>query len=196
MQRKLTSFHTKAKKPLKRSAFKTPKKGKKRPVTKKKPVSRLMEPWIKAIPESQAHGSGTFQKRLWKLTSDYVRIRDFYTYKVCAATGKTFEHWKDSHAGHLKPYSTCNALFKFDVRNIHMQHGNSNKWGNFDTFRDFEKVVRNRGYDFDKFERENQKAQGSRLYDSDVVEQMKKVLKLMAKLPEQPDYHERVSNLI
>jgi len=152
--------------------------------------------WLKAIPESQSHGSGTFQKRLWRLTSDYVRIRDFYAYGCCVATGKRFETWKESHAGHLKPYSTCNALFKFDIRNIHAQHGNSNKWGNFDTFRDFEKVVRNRGYDFDAFERQNRQAQGASLRDSEVLEEIKKRLILMKKLPEKPEYFERALALL
>ena len=151
--------------------------------------------WLKAIPESQSHGSGTYQKRLWKLTSDYVRIRDFYAYGCCVATGKRFETWKESHAGHLKPYTKCNALFKFDTRNIHAQHGNSNKWGNFDTFRDFEKVVRNRGYDFDAFERENNKANGASLRDPEVLEEIKKRLILMKDLPEKPEYFERAFEL-
>jgi 5-methylcytosine-specific restriction endonuclease McrA len=147
--------------------------------------------WLKAIPESQAHGSGTYQKRLWKLTSDYVRIRDWHLYKVCSATGKRIESWQDGQAGHLKPYSKCNALFKFDLRNIHMQSASSNKWGNFDTFRDYEKVVRNRRYDFDAFERENNKANGASLRDSEVLNAAEKLLTLMKDLPEQPEYFER-----
>ena len=163
---------------------------------KKSTKGKVLPNWLKAIPESQAHGSGTFQKRLWRLTSDYVRIRDFYLYGCCAATGKRIEHWSQGQAGHLKPYSTCNALFKFDVRNIHLQSASSNKWGNFDTFRDYEKVVRNRGYDFDNFERENNLANGSRLYDADVVEEIKKILILMKELPEKPDYYDRAIELL
>lgn len=162
----------------------------------KKAHAKALPNWLRAIPESQSHGSGTFQKRLWKITSDYVRIRDFYAYGCCVATGKRFEHWNESHAGHLKPYSTCNGLFKFDIRNIHAQHGNSNKWGNFDTFRDFEKVVRNRGYDFDLFEKENRDAQGSSLRDSEVLEEIKKRLILMKDLPEKPEYFERAYSLL
>lgn len=163
-----------------------------KPSNKKK----TLPSFLKAIPESQAHGSGTFQKRLWKITSDYVRIRDFYAYGVCVATGKRFERWQDSHAGHLKPYSRCNALFKFDTRNIHAQHGNSNKWGNYDTFKDFEKVVRNRGYDFDTFLEENRQAEGASLRDSEVLEEIKKRLLLMKELPEKPDYFERAYSLL
>lgn len=172
---------------------------KKRTRSKKQPVKTISAPipnWIKAIPESQSHGSGTYQKRLWKLVSDYVRIRDFYKYGYCAATGTHFERWKDSQAGHLKPYTNCNCLYKFDVRNIHAQHGNSNKFGNYDTFRDMEKEVKRRGYDWDAFEKENNAENGCRLYDSDVVEKMKDVLELMAELPESPYYFVRSYTLL
>lgn len=157
---------------------------------------KALPSWLKAIPESQSHGSGTYQKRLWKLTSDYVRIRDFYAYGCCVATGKRFDRWQDSHAGHLKPYSKCNALFKFDIRNIHAQHGNSNKWGNYDTFKDFEQVVRNRGYDFDTFLEENRQAEGASLRDTEVLEEIKKRLILMKDLPEKPDYFDRAYTLL
>ena len=182
-----------------RDATKPKKATKKRTAVKKsanKKKSRSLPTWLKAIPESKAHGAGTYQKRLWRLTSDYVRIRDWYEYGVCAATGVSFEHWSKAHAGHLKPYSNCNGLYKFDVRNIHMQHGYSNKHGNYDTFRDFEKVVVNRGYDFKKFERENQKAAGCSLRDNEVEEAIKFLLKKMKKLPEQPAYFERSYSLL
>ena len=167
----------------------------------KKPVQRISRPleaWLKAIPASKAHGSGTYQQRLWKLTSDYVRIRDFHAYGTCAATGKHFDDWKGMNvqAGHLKPYSTCNGLFKFDVRNIHAQDGYNNKFGNYDDFRNFEKEVKRRGYDWDLFEEENKKNIGCRLYDTDVIEEIKTLLLKMGELPEQPPYYERAVMLL
>ena len=72
-----------------RDATKPKKATKKRTAVKKsanKKKSRSLPTWLKAIPESKAHGAGTYQKRLWRLTSDYVRIRDWYEYGVCAAT--------------------------------------------------------------------------------------------------------------
>ena len=207
-ERKLTGFHTKPRKPLRAKTALKSKTGmsgresaKKRSESQNKRVKSISTPvpaWIKAIPESKAHGAGTYQKRLWKLTSDYVRIRDFHKYGCCAATGKQFETWKGPacQAGHLKPYSTCNGLFKFDVRNIHAQHGNSNKFGNYDDFRNFEKEVKRRGYDWDQFERENNLNNGCRLYDSDVIEAIKHLLNEMSKLPEQPEYYERAVNLL
>jgi hypothetical protein len=167
------------------------------PKVKSKPRKAVkLSSWLKAIPESQAHGSGTYQKRLWKVTSDYVRLRDWHKYGVCVATGTKIERWQDGQAGHLKPYSNCNALFKFDVRNIHLQSASSNKWGNRDTWIDYEKVVRNRGYNIDAFERENMKATGASLRNSEVEERIKIVLHLMKKLPEQPEYFQRVMSLL
>lgn len=185
------------KKPLKATKIgKTPKLYGEVANFKKSAKKKTLPDFLRAIPESQSHGSGTYQKRLWKITSDYVRIRDFYAYGCCVATGKRFERWQDSHAGHLKPYSRCNALFKFDIRNIHAQHGNSNKWGNYDTFKDFETVVRNRGYDFDTFLEENRQAEGASLRDPEVLEEIKKRLILMKDLPEKPDYFERAYSLL
>jgi hypothetical protein len=171
------------------------------PTKPKKRVQRISTPlvaWIKAIPASKAHGSGTYQQRLWKLTSDYVRIRDFHAYGTCAATGKHFDTWRGTNvqAGHLKPYSTCSGLFKFDVRNIHAQDGYNNKFGNYDDFRNFEKEVKRRGYDWDLFEEENKSSIGCRLYDTDVIEEIKTLLLKMGTLPEQPDYYERAIMLL
>ena len=175
-----------------------PKKPAKRTTGRIKTISTPVPKWIKAIPESSAHGSGTYQKRLWKLTSDYVRIRDFYKYGTCAATGKHFEDWKGTNiqAGHLKPYSTCNGLFKFDVRNIHAQDGYNNKFGNYDDFRNFEKEVRRRGYDWDLFETESNANNGCRMYDSEIIEQIEILLHTMSKLKEQPPYYERAVSLL
>lgn len=164
-------------------------------ISRKKTILAKLPPHIKAIPESQAHGSGTYQKRLWKITSDYVRIRDWHQYGVCVATGTRIEHWSQGQAGHLKPYSNCNALYKFDVRNIHMQSASSNKWGNRDTWIEYEKVVINRGYNIKAFEQDNLKAHGERLYDSDVQAAIEKMLVLMSKLPELPEYFARAYSL-
>lgn len=196
---KNTGFKKKPRKALKRTPFKakTALRPKKRATGKNTPKKGKSIPnWIRAIPESQAHGSGTYQKRLWKIVSDYVRIRDWYEYKVCAATGARIEHWSYGQAGHLKPYSKCNALFKFDVRNIHMQSSSSNKWGNWETFKEYETVVRNRGYDFDAFVKENEQARGASLRDGEVIEHIKKMLIRMEQLPEKPAYFERVVSLM
>ena len=156
-----------------------------------------MQPWIKAIPESPAHGSGTFQKRLWRLVSDYVRLRDFLKYKRCVATDFCFTTWGESQAGHFKSYSTCNGMFKFDPINIHAQSAPSNSWGGMETGQRFADELRRRyGTDYiQKINDGNRKYQGTNIRDSIVIEYMEKILEMMAELPEQPIYYERVITL-
>ena len=97
------------------------------------------EKWIKAIPQSQNHGSGILQKKLWRLVSDYCRIRDWYAYEgKCVATGAKIGHWRLGQAGHFRPYSTCRGMFKFDERNIFLQSPRSNSWGGYDDWINFE----------------------------------------------------------
>ena len=193
---KLASLKEKAAKRVK-----VPKGNKKRLERKNKPTKTISTPipkWIQAIPENKSHGSGTYQKRLWKLTSDYVRIRDFYKYGRCVATGEHFSEWKGANvqAGHLKNYATCNGLYKFDVRNIHAQSSRSNRFPTYDDHINFRKEVARRGYDWDLFEKESNANNGARIYDSEVIEQIEKVLISMKDLPEQPDYYERAINLL
>lgn len=75
-------------------------------------------PWIKQVPPSPSHGSTTLQKRFWKLTSDFVRIRDFEKYGTCIACGKRFDSWQESQAGHYKSWASCRGFSKWDVKNI------------------------------------------------------------------------------
>src|SRR6185503_4390177 len=46
---------------------------------KTKKVPRGTPAWVKAIPMGK-HGSGHLQKRLWRLKSDFVRIRDWIAF--------------------------------------------------------------------------------------------------------------------
>ena len=100
---------------------------------KPKAIKASQTKWIKAVPQSPSHGSGTLQKRLWRLTSDFTRIRDWYKYNGrCVATGKRIERWQDGDAGHFRPYSICRGIFKFDERNIFLQSKRSNGFGEYD----------------------------------------------------------------
>jgi hypothetical protein len=151
--------------------------------------------WIRAIPISQNHGSGILQKKLWRLVSDYVRIRDWYEYGTCVATGKRIEHWKDGQAGHFRPYSICRGIFKFDERNIFLQSARSNSWGGYDDWIVFEaEVTRRTGEDKDSMDRLNL-AHELKLNDSMVIEKIRDILDLMEDLPEKPDYYARVRAL-
>lgn len=65
-----------------------------------------------------SHGSNATQKRYWKVTSDFVRIRDFYKYKTCIACGKRVSHWEDLQGGHYKSWASCRGYSKWDTMNI------------------------------------------------------------------------------
>ena len=60
----------------------------------------------------------TLKKKLWKLTSEYVRRRDANSegYVKCC-TCSTTKHWKEMQAGHFIPQAQGNAV-KWDLRNI------------------------------------------------------------------------------
>lgn len=162
----------------------------------KKRKAPTMPSWVKAIPESQAHGSGTLQKRLWRLTSDYVRIRDWYKYGVCVATGKRINHWTEGQAGHFKAYSKCNGIYKFDRRNIHLQAAQSNSWGDYEDWKLFEAEIYRRGVNLDEFITENNLNLGTKLDNLDVIAEMRIILREMDSLPEKPSYYKRVMSLL
>lgn len=90
-------------------------------------VPKGLPSWIKAIPEG-AHGSGTLQKRLWRLTSDYVRIRDFLEFGTYIDSGEKILDWNDAQAGHWRSYSQCHGMYKFNIDNIHAQTPKGNSW--------------------------------------------------------------------
>lgn len=201
-----STFKVKPTKPLKRSGFKrksgTPYRMKPRKglLDAVKPLrTRVnLEPWVRAIPESTAHGSGTLQKRLWRLTSDYVRIRDWYKFGGrCIATGVYIPHWNQGQAGHLKPWTKCNGIFKYDVQNIHMQSYISNKYGNSDTWYNYEQELKKRwGTVRSDIENWNRVTNIKSLGVDTLKDKMKMLLIAFANLPEQPDYYQRVKSLL
>lgn len=154
--------------------------------------------WIKAIKLSGGeHGSGILQKKLWRLVSDFVRIRDWYAYNgQCVATGRKIGHWREGHAGHFRPYSICRGIFKFDERNIFLQSAKSNNWGGYDDWIAFEdEVVRRTSYDKAGMDRLNL-AHELKLNDTMVIEKMRDIIEEMAELKERPEYYERVVSLL
>ncbi len=195
---KQTPFKQKPRKPLKRTPLRrtstlgnTPKCSQ-----EKRKVKKGTPPWIRAIPLSAAHGSGHLQKRLWRLTSDFVRIRDFYKYGRCVATGKPILNWMDGQAGHFKAYSKCNGIYKFDVRNIHLQSAQSNSWGDFEDWKAYEKELARRKVDIQGFIEDNNANHGQKLTDTEVIYYMHFLLEELKLLPEQPEYYQRVIRLM
>lgn len=154
--------------------------------------------WVKAIPESKAHGSGTLQKRLWRLTSDFVRIRDFYRYKgVCVASGVSIPEWKSGQAGHYISYSVCNGMFKWDTRNIHFQSAISNKLSTRESWQQYEATLIQRyGVQYLSEIEEGNKTAHPKFTNEQLIERMKELLIDMLHLPEQPEYHTWVTELL
>lgn len=151
--------------------------------------------WIKAIPESQAHGSGTLQKRLWRVTSDYVRIRDWYQFDSSdIVTGKKIRHWTEGDAGHWKSYSVCRGMFKFDPANIHLQSKISNAWGGQEIGHMFgENLKRRYGDTYLQELTAINNSHSLKFTDGEISGQILKVISMMEYLPEQPDYYKLIS---
>lgn len=120
--RKKTAFHTKPRKPMKRSTFtkKAVKKRSKRQIDPNKKVSHKgYKPpkWFMKI-KPGSHGSTPAQKRYWKVISDTYREADWKKYKCCVSCKQRIEHWKDGDLAHFKKYSVCNSWFKFQRENL------------------------------------------------------------------------------
>jgi len=82
-------------------------------------------PFISKIPQG-THGSNKYQKKLWKIVSDYVRIRDWYDYGNCIACSQKILHWQNGQAGHYRAWSVCRGYTKFDDVNIFLECASCN----------------------------------------------------------------------
>lgn len=103
---------------------------------KTKKVPRGTPAWVKAIPMGK-HGSGHLQKRLWRLKSDFVRIRDWTAFGTFIDTGEPIRHWNDAQAGHYRSYAECRGMFKFHEMNIHAQTAQGNSWPTSTTWENY-----------------------------------------------------------
>ena len=154
--------------------------------------------WVKSIPKG-SHGSGDLQKRLWKLVSDYTRIRDWHQYGGrCVATGEYIQEWKLGQGGHYIHYTKCNGIFKFDIWNVHMQSAISNKLSSqVDGHAFGEELKKRYGEGFlDELKLENRSHINEKVENSLVVNEILDILELMKSLPEQPEYFSKVMNKI
>ena len=162
----------------------------------KKPSKGEVPIWLKCVPEGQ-HGSGTLQKRLWRLTSDYCRIRDWHKFGgKCVATGKYLETWNHGQGGHFKSWQKCNGMYKFHPDNIHLQTAWSNSWGDKDDWQQFEEeLIRRYGEQhLLKIEVQNGSTQ-ARITPAMVRQDIELKISLIAQLPEKPPYWNRLIKL-
>ncbi len=149
--------------------------------------------WVKSIPQSQSHGSGALQKRLWRVTSDAVRLRDFYSFGTYVDTGKKIPHWTASQAGHWKSYATCNGLFKFDVSNIHAQSATGNGWGGQEVGHYYgEELKRRYGANIHKEITEANRDTSLKFTTAEILFLIVTRLNEMEDFKEQPEYYSRV----
>lgn len=89
--------------------------------------------WYQVIPDG-SHGSNKIEKKLWRLVTDYVRIRDFEEYGNCISCGKVFDSWNEAQGGHYRSYTKCKGYTKFDYRNVFAQCAYCNSRMNDDKF--------------------------------------------------------------
>ena len=151
--------------------------------------------WLKAIPEGK-HGSGTLQKRLWRLTSDFVRIRDWVEFGEFIDTGERIIHWNDAQGGHWRSWPECNGMFKFNEMNIHAQTARGNSWPTSQTWENYRRNLVNRySEEFVIAIDASNKNWPSKITTALVLKEIDRKLTLLSLLPTQPPYYNRVMKL-
>lgn len=173
-----------------------PRHAPKRSITRSKGPS--LPKWVRAIPESQSHGSGTLQKRLWRVVSDSVRIRDWYKYNGrCVASGAKIGYWSEGDAGHWKSYASCNGLFKFNPMNIHLQSKSSNGWGGQEIGHSFGEELKKRyGPIYLDHINESNRLEPLKFSKEQILSAIVWTIKDIGSLPDKPSYYDRVISLM
>ena len=183
--------------PLKRAKGIKPRATSKRRVLghRSAPHAKL-EAYIKAIPEG-SHGSGSLQKRLWKITSDFCRLRDWEKYGRITVTGEVLNDWRDGDAGHYISFSKCNGLYKFHPQNIHLQGKASNGWGGQNVGHLFGETLKRRyGKNILQTIEQTNNSYPLKFTTQDVRDLIKTRIYDLSLLKEQPDYYRRVVELL
>lgn len=155
--------------------------------------SPLKPRWLTQVPQG-SHGASIYQRKLWKVTSDYVRIRDFYIYGACISCQRRMNSWKEGQAGHYKAYSVCRGYSKWDLDNIFMQCSTCNTAydGNVVGRMFAEGIVERCGKErLETLERFGSKPL-EKLDNLVIIGLTHELIKSMADLPEQPEYYKYV----
>lgn len=151
--------------------------------------------WLGSIPQG-SHGSTSIQKKAWKVTSDYVRIKDFITFGgVCPGCNQfKFTTWKDGQACHWKSWGASNSYSKYDMRNILLGCSNCNH--NEDGMIGFNfgsELMARYGIDNPEYiEQINNENRGKKMEDIILVGMIELIIDKMKDLPEKPDYYDKV----
>lgn len=152
--------------------------------------------WLNKIPLG-SHGSTPLQKKLWKVTTDYVRIYDFITYGKCPSCNRPFTSWQEAQGGHYRAYSLCKGYKKFDRLNVFAQCAYCNSRMNEDKFeggRIFSQNIVKR-YGQSRLDLINTYTQGSpeKLEVPKLIEMINELLGLFEELDIKPDYYYKIA---
>ena len=156
-------------------------------------------PFIKKIPHTQGdHGHGKYQKKLWRVVSDTVRIRDFYKYRKCIACVRFIPNWKYLQAGHYRAWSVCNGFSKWDMSNIFGECPicNTGFNGNEVGAKFKEGILSRYGQKRIDYIDTMRKYPSEKMDDFKCVLLTKEILKEMKDLPEQPEYWKNANDFI
>lgn len=182
-------------KPMKRTPLRTISPNK---VIKKKKTSiyKWTPPkWIGPIPQG-SHGSTSIQKKLWKVVSDFVRIKDFYLHgSICfGCLEHKIHNWKDGQAGHWKSWGYSNSYAKYEIRNLLMICANCNN--NEDGLighRVGQQLIKMYGKNNEAYiVEQNNIYRGKKMEEIVLVGMIEMFINKMSELPEQPEYWNKV----
>lgn len=189
--RKLTDFHKKPRKPLKRTALKarTPlkrskltSKGSKRVkgsgLTKTINKGYVVPKWFKSL-KLGSHGNTPAQKKYWGVVSETYRKEDFEKYHgKCVSCPTILERWQDGQLAHYKAWSVCNSWFKYERKNLALSCPNCNRLSDGNIGHAFgEELKRRYGEEhLNWIETENLKYRGQKMEVWQIVEATEKLL--------------------
>lgn len=158
-------------------------------------ASKMCPDWLKCVPEGK-HGSGSIQKRLWRLKSDFVRIRDWTAFGTFIDTGEPIRHWNDAQAGHWRSWAECRGMFKFHEMNIHAQSPKGNSWPTSTTWENYRRNLVNRyNEDFVQAIDSSNKNWELKITTEKVMAEIERTIKMLGMMETKPPYWQRLMKL-
>ncbi|MCP3683909.1 MAG: recombinase [bacterium] len=99
---------------------------------------------IKALKKRKKPKISTLDKKLWRLFSKFIRLRDRFQgdYCKCISCG-SIKHWKDMHAGHF--IGRRHLGTKYDPKNVHAQCCSCNTFGEGEQFKYGQNLIKKYG---------------------------------------------------
>ncbi len=169
----------------------------------KSPIVRVKDPskrvriawkppsWVGCIPQG-SHGNTSMQKKFWKMTSDYVRIKDFNDYGGTCPGCRMFRFhtWKDGDCGHFKSWGASHCYAKYMLINLALICSGCNKNEDGIVGHNFGEELRKRyGSDVkERIEDFNRQNAGARMEDVQLVGRMEEMIHWFKELEDKPDY--------